>query len=639
MRYLLEHGANVTVQDEDRSMPLHWASRKGHVKVICVLLQHKADVKAEDKNKSTPLHHASSRGHADSVRVFLEHGVDATAQDKNGWTSLHCAAFEGQVEITRVLLEHGVDTTVQDKDGRTPLHHSSSEGNLEVTCVLLEHGADTTARDNDGRTPLHRASFRGHVETVRLLSEQGADVTVQDENRRTPLHHASLAGHLEVARVLLEHGANPTVSDKYGQTPSNSAIRKGHFKILPIISMHRSDVGSLARDEVPSEPTKCSWESKADVKECIGSRVGNPFLKRAIDWNRIIPRKGINGSTYSGSSGAGSSAMWSFHSARTTLGSPSLRSKESRVVSVSSYRPFNDASTSTDAWAPLYAGVSEAVRMPHVHAGRTRVVSMRHHENEKLNMGKEMRLPLSRSLVNSEDIPNPPLDDTLSPLASANSVTDAQPASHSPPFLSPAATDAVNHSLPADQVEDDLPSTVTPEHTSRIPHWQSADPDKAVRLSRVYTQSAKFAGVSGTGTASASVPAIEQDYSVNTSRGRRVRKKRSKSTIKERVSRKVQVSDFEMMRVLGKGCAGKVLLVRHKNSSGLYALKAITKRHVLAHQELQHTLTEQAILRRMAAEGKDPFVVKLWWSFHDKENLFLVMVSMIWMYMPCDQVR
>lgn len=79
------------------------------------------------------------------------------------------------------------------------------------------------------------------------------------------------------------------------------------------------------------------------------------------------------------------------------------------------------------------------------------------------------------------------------------------------------------------------------------------------------------------------------------------------------------------MRVLGKGCAGKVLLVRHKSTSDLFALKAITKRHVLAHQELQHTLTEQAVLKRMAAESRDPFVVKLWWSFHDKENLFLVM--------------
>ncbi|KAH8987732.1 kinase-like protein [Lactarius hatsudake] len=199
------------------------------------------------------------------------------------------------------------------------------------------------------------------------------------------------------------------------------------------------------------------------------------------------------------------------------------------------------------------------------------------------------------------------------------------------------ASDNGSIALPSDgvtvtdaSVHPVAPSTPLPaavEHPSRIPRSQSADPDKAARLSRVFTQSATSVGVSGTETPSASASATEDDSSVNTSLEHRERKKRSKSAarIKERVSRKVQVADFEMMRVLGKGCAGKVLLVRHKNSSDLYALKAITKRHVLAHQELQHTLTEQAVLRRMAAEGTDPFVVKLWWSFHDKENLFLVM--------------
>jgi hypothetical protein len=34
---------------------------------------------------------------------------------------------------------------------------------------------------------------------------------------------------------------------------------------------------------------------------------------------------------------------------------------------------------------------------------------------------------------------------------------------------------------------------------------------------------------------------------------------------------------------------------------------------------------EQAVPKRMAAEGKDPFVVKPCWSFHDRELLFLVM--------------
>ncbi|KAK0547508.1 hypothetical protein OC846_004814 [Tilletia horrida] len=98
-------------------------------------------------------------------------------------------------------------------------------------------------------------------------------------------------------------------------------------------------------------------------------------------------------------------------------------------------------------------------------------------------------------------------------------------------------------------------------------------------------------------------------------------KKKSRTSPKK----KATIDDFEMIRVLGKGCAGKVLLVRHHDSNRLFAMKSIHKRHVLAHQELQHTLTEQAVLKRMAREVHDPFVVRLWWSFHDKYNLYLVM--------------
>lgn len=44
--------------------------------------------------------------------------------------------------------------------------------------------------------------------------------------------------------------------------------------------------------------------------------------------------------------------------------------------------------------------------------------------------------------------------------------------------------------------------------------------------------------------------------------------------------RKMGIEDFECMRVLGKGCAGKVLLVREKRNGELFALKAIHKTHV-----------------------------------------------------------
>jgi len=107
------------------------------------------------------------------------------------------------------------------------------------------------------------------------------------------------------------------------------------------------------------------------------------------------------------------------------------------------------------------------------------------------------------------------------------------------------------------------------------------------------------------------------------------REKRAKSVDPdqklEEWSKKVAVYDFEVVRMLGKGYAGEVLLVRYKPSSGLFALKAITMKHVsVSPERLQHTLTEQAVLKRMATEGRNPFIVKLWWSFHDREHLFLV---------------
>ncbi|KIM82335.1 hypothetical protein PILCRDRAFT_71075 [Piloderma croceum F 1598] len=192
---------------------------------------------------------------------------------------------------------------------------------------------------------------------------------------------------------------------------------------------------------------------------------------------------------------------------------------------------------------------------------------------------------------------------------------DAIPGEEAETLLAPIDVSAST----SQAMEEDVSTPMPPDTpAARIPRSQSADPDKATRLSRVYTNQEGASSQTG-----------DESSISTTAGGSSGRKKRSRSSDPKRElkksQRKVVVDDFEMLRVLGKGCAGKVLLVRHKSTTDLYALKAITKRHVLAHQELQHTLTEQAVLKRMAAESKDPFVVKLWWSFHDKENLFLVM--------------
>ena len=85
----------------------------------------------------------------------------------------------------------------------------------------------------------------------------------------------------------------------------------------------------------------------------------------------------------------------------------------------------------------------------------------------------------------------------------------------------------------------------------------------------------------------------EDDPSVIIPYERRIPRERPDSvTHNTNVLPKVQVSDFEMVCVLGIGSRGEVLLAHDISSSELYALKVIAKRRVLASREVQRTLTE-----------------------------------------------
>ncbi|OCF46086.1 AGC protein kinase [Kwoniella heveanensis CBS 569] len=87
-----------------------------------------------------------------------------------------------------------------------------------------------------------------------------------------------------------------------------------------------------------------------------------------------------------------------------------------------------------------------------------------------------------------------------------------------------------------------------------------------------------------------------------------------------------KLEDFQLIKVIGKGCAGRVLLVKHSPSNSVRAMKAISKRSVLTHDELNHTLTEQSILKRFAIdEPHNRFISRLHHSFTDRENFYFVM--------------
>ena len=78
---------------------------------------------------------------------------------------------------------------------------------------------------------------------------------------------------------------------------------------------------------------------------------------------------------------------------------------------------------------------------------------------------------------------------------------------------------------------------------------------------------------------------------------------------------------FHSVKPLGIGAFGVVSLVRKKDTRKLYAMKTLRKADVLRRNQVAHVKAERDIL----AEADNEWVVKLFFSFQDMENLYFVM--------------
>ena len=61
-------------------------------------------------------------------------------------------------------------------------------------------------------------------------------------------------------------------------------------------------------------------------------------------------------------------------------------------------------------------------------------------------------------------------------------------------------------------------------------------------------------------------------------------------------SLKVSLEDFILIKVIGKGSYGKVMLVRHKLTNSVFGMKMLRKEHVLKRNQVEHTKTERNVL-------------------------------------------
>ncbi|SCU83594.1 LAFA_0D04544g1_1 [Lachancea sp. 'fantastica'] len=88
--------------------------------------------------------------------------------------------------------------------------------------------------------------------------------------------------------------------------------------------------------------------------------------------------------------------------------------------------------------------------------------------------------------------------------------------------------------------------------------------------------------------------------------------------------RKISLDDFVLLKVLGKGNFGKVLLAKSKNNERLCAIKVLKKDHIIKNHDIESARAEKKVFL-LATKGKHPFLTNLFCSFQTENRIYFAM--------------
>ncbi|KAJ8131064.1 hypothetical protein O1611_g2561 [Lasiodiplodia mahajangana] len=284
---LIEAGVNPMQLSSEGWLPLHVASKYGHVELMELLVkENPSSLILPSKDQRTALHFGVRS--PKSLGWLLDRGLNVNARDIHGNTPLMLAIKAHRASSVRLLLKRdaNVETTREDKG--TVLHTAVDSGQLEIGRALLEcHPTMLSCRDKTNLSALHYAICKHQFNFANMLLEEYYANIVEDlpgatredlhapetVEGATPLISAVKAKNQSVIRKLRKVGAATEHVDKNGKTALLLAVEQNDTNVLDALLDDiedgvRPDINAGSRTQ-PTALHEAAWRGDQNMVQYL----------------------------------------------------------------------------------------------------------------------------------------------------------------------------------------------------------------------------------------------------------------------------------------------------------------------------------------------------------------------------------
>jgi len=112
LKFLLEHGANINIENIEGETPLFTACKNGNTNLVQYLVEKGADINKENRKGETPLFNPCSSENINLVQYLVEKGAKVNKKSYYDKTPLFLACKNGNEDLVNYLIDHIPDEDI-----------------------------------------------------------------------------------------------------------------------------------------------------------------------------------------------------------------------------------------------------------------------------------------------------------------------------------------------------------------------------------------------------------------------------------------------------------------------------------------------------------------------------------------------